>query len=562
MAAFDTVFIGGSAFTAGWESSRPLGVGVRDGRIAAVAPDDELREAGATDVVDVRGGLVLPGFHDAHAHPVVGGLELLQCDLSDARDAKDAVARVAAYAAAHPDEEWIRGGGWTMSHFPGGTPTRHLLDAVVPDRPVALSNRDHHGTWANSLALRLAGIDATTADPPDGRIERESDGAPAGTLHEGAANLLDAVLPGIDRAFALRALERAQDEYFAWGVVGWQDAWVGETAGMRDVLDAYLDGLDAGTLRMRVTAALWWQRERGIEQIDDLVRRRERAAAARRPDVLLADTVKIMVDGVAEDFTAALSAPYLDRCGHATQNRGLTFVEPAALAEAVTALDRAGFHVHFHALGDRAVTIALDALAAARAANGPRTARHQLAHLQMVRREDVPRFAELGATANLQMLWGELDEQLEQLTFPFVAPELVARHYPFRELHDAGAALCAGSDWPVSSADPLAAVHVGVNRAAPGTAPDPRMDAGQSLDVATALAAYTAGSARACGRASLTGTLAEGMAADLAVLDADPFAVDARELHDIRVRRTVVGGETVYDQLIHPHSTANRKDLT
>lgn len=549
MNSYDRIYVGGRAFTGGWNASRPLGVGVRDGRIAAIAPDDQLRDAGAADVIDLRGGLVLPGFHDAHAHPVVGGLELLQCDLSDARDAKDAVARVAAYAAAHPDDEWIRGGGWTMSHFPGGAPTRQLLDAVVPDRPVALSNRDHHGTWANSLALRLAGIDASTPDPADGRIERESDGAPGGTLHEGAANLLDPVLPTVDRAFALRALERAQEEYFRLGIVGWQDAWVGATAGMADVLDAYLDGLDAGILRMRVTAALWWDRARGLEQLDDLVRRSDRAAAVGRPDLLVADTVKIMVDGVAEDFTAALSAPYLDRCGHATDNRGLTFVDPDRLREAVTALDSAGFHVHFHALGDRAVTIALDAIEAARSANGPRAARHQLAHLQMVRREDVPRFAALGATANLQMLWGELDEQLEQLTFPFVAPELVARHYPFRELHDAGAQLCAGSDWPVSSADPLQAVHVGVNRAAPGTEPDPRMDVGQTLDVATALSAYTAGSARACGRASLTGTLTQGTAADLVVLDTDPFAVDPRDLHEIRVRHTSVGGQPVYDVL-------------
>ncbi|WEG09342.1 amidohydrolase [Microbacterium horticulturae] len=549
MAAFDTIFIGGSAFTAGWETSRPVGIGVRDGRIAAVAPDDELRDAGAAEIVDLRGGLVLPGFHDAHAHPVVGGLELLQCDLTAATDADDAVARVAAYAAAHPGEEWIRGGGWTMSHFAGGTPTRQLLDAVVPDRPVALSNRDHHGTWANSLALRLAGVDATTPDPADGRIERESDGTPAGTLHEGAASLLDPVLPSIDRATALRALDRAQQEFFALGIVGWQDAWVGNTAGIDDVLDAYLDGVDAGTLRMRVTAALWWQRDRGLDQLDDLVRRRERAADVGRPDILQADTVKIMVDGVAEDFTAALSAPYLDRCGHATDNRGLTFVAPDALADAVTALDAAGFHVHFHALGDRAVTVALDAIAAARAANGPRAARHQLAHLQMVRSADVRRFAELGATANLQMLWGGLDEQLEQLTFPFVARELVARHYPFRELRDAGAALCAGSDWPVSSADPLAAIHVGVNRAEPGAAPDARMNPEQALDLATALSAYTAGSARACGRASLSGSLTTGNAADLAVLDADPFAVDPRELHGIGVRHTRVGGQTVYD---HP----------
>jgi predicted amidohydrolase YtcJ len=544
---FDTVYVGGRAFTSGWQESRPLGVAVSGGRIMAVDTDDRLRGAGATEVVDLRGGLLLPAFHDAHAHPVAGGIELLQCDVSPAADAADCLRRIGDYARTHPEVAWIQGGGWSMSHFPGGAPTAAQLDAVVPDRPVVLSNRDHHGLWLNSAALREAGITVATPDPPDGRLERNADGSPAGVLHEGAMRLVDGIAPGTSAELALAGLERAQLDFFALGVAGWQDAWVGATAGLDDLLDTYLLALDRGVLRARVTAALWWERERGLEQIDGLRARRARVAGRGRPDVLVADTVKIMVDGVAENFTAAMSAPYLDGHGHATANRGLTFLEPDALRAAAVLLAVAGFHLHFHALGDRAVTVTLDAIEAARAAHPATSTRHQLAHLQIVDPSDIPRFAELGAIANLQMLWGELDDQVAELTLPFLTPELFARHYPFRELRDAGAPLAAGSDWPVSPADPLAAVHVAVNRAAPGATADPRMVPAQALDLATALAAYTAGSADAGGRGAHAGRLRPGAPADLVVLDADPFGLPPERIHEVAVRQTRLDGAPVYE---------------
>jgi hypothetical protein len=283
-----------------------------------------------------------------------------------------------------------------------------------------------------------------------------------------------------------------------------------------------------------------------MAQLDSLRWRRELVSALGRPDLLVADTVKIMVDGIAENYTAAMSQPYLDAHGHSTGERGLTFLNAEELNEAVVALDAVGVSVHMHALGDRAVTIALDAVEAARAANGHTNTRHQLAHLQAVQRSDVPRFAELGAIANLQMLWGAVDAQLDALTFPFIAPELVARHYPFRELRDAGVVLAGGSDWPVTTADPIQALHVAVNRAAPGGTADPRIDPRQAIDVATALGLYTAGSARAGGRGGLTGALRDGLWADLAVLSDDPFSVEQQSLHEITVQRTALGGASVY----------------
>jgi predicted amidohydrolase YtcJ len=254
-----------------------------------------------------------------------------------------------------------------------------------------------------------------------------------------------------------------------------------------------------------------------------------------------------MVDGVAENFTAAISSPYLDGHGHPTGNSGLSFFDPADLREYATALDAAGFGIHFHALGDRAVTEALDALDAARRANGPGIRRHQLAHLQLVARPDVPRFAALGAVANLQPLWACHEPQLDELTLPFLEPVLVARHYPFGELARAGARLTAGSDWPVSSPDPLAGIRIGVTRVEPGSEAPPLGGPDQRLTMAEAFAAYTSGGAWVDDRETLVGRVAEGFRADLALLDGDPFAGEPESLDDIRVVSTWIDGARVHE---------------
>jgi predicted amidohydrolase YtcJ len=252
-----------------------------------------------------------------------------------------------------------------------------------------------------------------------------------------------------------------------------------------------------------------------------------------------------MQDGVPENFTAAMTEPYLDDCGCATANAGLSFVDPVALRGHVTRLDAEGFQVHFHALGDRAVRESLDSVQAARQANGPRGNRHHLAHLQVVHPDDVPRFAALSAVANLQPLWACHEKQMDELTIPFLGERRAGWQYPFGDLRRAGARLAAGSDWSVSSPNPLWGVHVAVNRTAPGSAERPFLPA-QVLDLATALTMYTAGSAYVNHLENTTGTVEVGKDADLVVLDRDPFDHPAREIAEARVVRTYVQGESVY----------------
>ncbi|MFE0512131.1 amidohydrolase [Streptomyces sp. NPDC058964] len=535
----DLLFTGGPVLTP--EGRTASAVAVTGDRITAVGHDEVRELAGSgTEVVDLAGRLLLPGFQDAHVHPVPAGLELAQCDLTGARTAEETLAAVRAYAAAHPEREWILGGGWSMEAFEGGTPTRELLDAVVPDRPVYLPNRDHHGAWVNSRALELAGITRDTPDPADGRIERVGSGDPSGTLQEGAMQLVGRLTPPATAADRLAALLHAQRHLHALGITAWQDALVGDFLGMDDPSDAYLTAARDGSLTARVVGALWWDRERGAEQIPELVARRAALSHGR----FRAGSVKLMLDGVAETGTAALLEPYLDKCGCATANRGTSFIDPGQLPAYVTELDALGFQCHFHALGDRAVRDALDAIEAARTANGPTDSRPHLAHLQVVHPDDVPRFARLGATANIQPLWAAHEPQMDELTIPFLGPERAAWQYPFGALLRSGARLAAGSDWPVSSPDPLQGVHVAVNRVEPG-GDRPVFLPGERLGLTEALTAYTAGSAYV-NRLDDTGRVSAGALADLVVLDRDPFAGPPEAIAETKVALTYVGGARVY----------------
>ncbi|WP_405593708.1 amidohydrolase [Streptomyces sp. NBC_01092] len=536
----DLLFTGGPVLTP--EGRTATAVAVTGDRITAVGRQEVHDLAGPrTEVVDLAGRLLLPGFQDAHVHPVPAGLELTQCDLTATRTADETLAVVRAYADAHPEREWITGGGWSMEAFEGGTPTKELLDAVVPDRPVYLPNRDHHGAWVNSRALALAGITRDTPDPADGRIDRDPSGEPSGSLQEGAMQLVGRLTPPATQADRVAALLHAQRRLHALGITAWQDALVGDFLGMDDPAQAYAAAARDGSLTARVVGALWWDRERGAEQIPELVERREALSHGR----FRATSVKLMLDGVAETGTAALVDPYLDRCGCATANRGTSFIAPEQLPKYVTELDALGFQCHFHALGDRAVRDALDAIEAARAANGPSDTRPHLAHLQVVQPADVPRFARLGAIANIQPLWAAHEPQMDELTIPFLGPERAAWQYPFGALLRSGARLAAGSDWPVSSPDPLHGIHVAVNRVAPESAEAPVFLPGERIGLADALTAYTAGSAYA-NHLDETGEVRVGALADLVVLDRDPFDGPVGEIAETRVAVTYVGGERVY----------------
>jgi len=534
----DMVLRDGVVFAVDPARSWATGVAISDGRIVAVArDDDELDEwiEPHTEILSLDGRVVLPGFQDAHVHPPTAGLGLLRCNLHECENRASYLETIAAYAAEHPDEEWILGDGWAMDAFPGGTPTRDDLDRVVPDRPVFLINRDSHGAWVNSRALAMAGIDGGTPDPVDGRIERDWDGEPAGTLQEGAMGLVQRVVPADTTADYERGLAVAQDYLLSLGVTAWQDADV-----TPDTEEAYRTMAGRGDLIARVVGALWWERSAGEEQIDDLIARRDRGAIGRfRPT-----SVKMMLDGVAENFTGSMLDPYLGPDGQATSNRGIDFIDPDLLPSFVTRLDAEGFQVHFHAIGDRAVRNALDAVEAARQANGWSDARHHISHIQVIATEDLPRFRRLGVVANGQPFWACYEGYQTDLTIPFFGPERAARQYPFRSLLRHGATLAFGSDWSVSTPNPLLEMETAVRRISPHHRNKEPFFPDERVSLADAIAAFTAGSAYVNHLDQETGSIEVGKAADLVVLDRNIF--EGESIGDAAVIATIIEGRVAF----------------
>jgi len=526
-----------------WSGRRALdgdAIAIVGGRVAAIGSLADARAAvpEGTAELDARGGLVTPGFVDAHLHLGVVATDSMHCDLAGAGSRGEIAVRIRAFADdAHGP--WILGGGWDRALFAADGPTAAALDELVPDRPALFYDADHHAGWVNSRALDLAGIEAATPDPGDGRIGRLADRTPSGFLAEGALQLIARVLPEPDTDELATAIGAASQRLLAAGITGWQEAALGAFAGFPDFSDAYLRAIASGRLRGRATGAVWVPRDLTVEAVDEFVaaclEQGRRNTAGDFPTA----TAKLMLDGVVETRTAALIADYDAHPGE----RGLVYFAPEVIQRVIPALNAAGIAVHVHAIGDRAVRDALDGFAAADPDARARVRNH-IAHLELVTAVDVPRFASLGATANLQPYWAGETELTRTTTLPLLGPERASRLFVFRSLQDAGASLAMGSDWPVSTYEPWQGIHVAVNRRAPGDTECAPLGAGEALRLEDAVDAYTRGSATLLGIPG-DGVLRVGAPADLAIADRDPFVGEAADIHLTRTVATVLDGEVV-----------------
>jgi len=538
----DLVLRHGAIYPLATDSGRVESLAIRDGRVVYTGEDAGARRfiGSRTAVLELRGQMVLPAFRDTHMHPSEG-VGLGECRFDDLKTKEAVLDSLGRCAAAHPEWTWIRGRGWQLPVFPEANPRREWLDALVPDRPVFLTAADGHSAWVNSRALRLAGVTRSTPDPPNGRIERDArTHEPSGTLRERAVDLVASRLPPRTqeelRAGLLRALELAN----RYGIIAVHDA-----SASPELLEAYAALDSAGRLTARVIAAIHVDPRGGPEQIDSL-----RAWRGRFPGrhLYAPSAAKIFVDGVIEAKTAALLAPYRDNTGRS----GEPNLTPAALDTLVAAIDAAGFQVHQHAIGDRAVRMALDALEFARRHNGPRDARPIIAHLELIDPADVPRFAALEVIPSFQALWAYADEYITRLTEPVLGPERSRWLYPIGSVAKTGAHLAAGSDWSVSSMNPLDAIQVAITRRGPDAPPGPPWIPEEVVDLRTMLTAYTAGGAYAAGAEATQGSLEIGKDADLIVLDRDLYAIPVTQIHSAKVLLTLLAGREVWrDRSLH-----------
>jgi predicted amidohydrolase YtcJ len=530
----DLILTGGFVYTMDAARSAAEAVAVRGGRIVYVglAADAKAFAGQSTRIVDLSGKMLLPGFHDAHVHPVEGGRDLALCDLTALKSQEEVFEAVRKYAASHTQEPWIRGGGWDLPLFPDANPTRQQLDALVADRPAYLEASDGHSVWVNSKALELAGVTRETPDPPAGRIERDSLGNPSGTLRETAARLVWKHLPEFTPRQWDDGLRRGVALANRLGITSFIEANAGN-----DVVAAYRRAEESGALTARVVVSLSVDTSKGPEQVAELARWRSTLTRGR----LRASAAKIFADGVIESGTAALLEPYLDKPG----DRGKPRLEPEAFAQLASALDREKFQIHIHAIGDRAVRMSLDALEAARRANGRRDARPLLAHIELINPQDIPRFRRLGVIADFQPLWAWADPYIVDLTIPKLGPERSRWIYPIGSVAAAGAVVAGGSDWSVSSMNPLDAIEVAVTRRDLG-ASGPAFLPEERISLPEALAAYTIAGAYAAFEEKETGSIEVGKAADLIVLDRNLFEVPPEKIHEAKVLWTLLEGREIW----------------
>lgn len=532
----------------GGEIKTPAGtanaVAVRNGIIVAIGDSVAVGalRGPQTQVVDLAGSTVLPGFSDLHVHPLGAGLGEMRCKIAQGSSLRATTEAVGKCAQKLQPEEWVVGGQWDAPAL-GGIPDRKALDAVAPRRPVFLEDTSGHSAWANSRALQIAGITKQTPDPTGGIIERNGHGEPTGILRESATDLVRRHIPPPSDEALRSALMWSVQQMKQVGITSYTEAAVGYAAGAERELKTYASVADAGLLKQRATLCITWNpgdadSEHAIEFRNEYARERVSPSC-----------IKIFLDGVPTDsHTAAMLEPYAERMAGRTDDasvRGMLLVKQDVLNEAVSRFDRMGLTVKFHAAGDAAVRAGLDAIAAARKANGFSGLMHNVGHCTFVSKEDIARARSIGATFEVSpYLWAP--SPINDSITAAVGPEVIRRVWPVREMISSGALVVPGSDWSVvPSVNPWIAIESLVTRELPGGSAR-SFGKEEAITLPEAIDLFTLNSARQQRLSHLIGRIEVGMAADLIVIDQDPYRIPATRLHETHVKMTLVAGEVIF----------------
>ena len=528
---------------------------IRDGVIVAVGEGDTIsaKRGAETLLIDLSGATVLPGLHDMHVHPLFAGLEQFNCGFEPGASSQAIAEAVKACAADKQPGEWILGGNWVAAVFEPGQQNSAFLDAVAPDNPVVLTDEAHHSVWVNSMALQLAGITRDTPDPQGGIIEHDSSGEPNGLLRETATRLVRRMVPPASEEHRREALILATNQMLSFGITSFM------VASVRVPDIGPLSALsEEGLIKQRVRGCIVW-----VPEPADANRASETLIAERatydRPR-FATDCVKIFLDGVpTESHTGAMLEPYQDATsdsGDSRPEKGLLMIPQDVLNKAVAGFDRQGLLIKFHAAGDAAVRAAIDAVVAAREANGFGGRMHHVGHSTFVNQADIPR------VNSAHMSW-EFSPYIWYPT-PIAAVDICAavgdermkRWVPIREAVDSGALVVAGSDWSVvPSVNPWLAIETMVTRQLPGGSEE-TLGKQESVSIDDAFRILTENGAKLMGHRDKVGSIEVGMLADLIVTQTNPFDSPITEVHSTKVMMTFINGEKVFDSNSPPRLEA------
>ena len=537
----DEVFLDGSIHTFNESLSIENSIAIKDGYILAVGNKSSIQKliGEKTKINRLDGKMMLPSFHDAHSHPIWDGVNRLKCiltDLYDIQSIKD-VLRECLNSDLTKSTGWIVGSGLNIGLFPAGNPNKSLLDDISKDIPIILWANDGHSGLANSKALELANITAETQDPSYGVIERDPiTQEPSGTLRESAAiNLVLDLTPKDTDSDYDKGLSIAQEMAHSFGITSVLEAAVGERH-----MATYKRAADREELDLRVFTCLEYGKTNFVHDasmFEDVYLKLEQFNHPR----INVNCVKIFIDGVLEGQTGALLEPYLD-----SGEVGELILEKELLNMAIARFDSENRQVHTHAIGDRAVRAALDAYEYALKENGYLDNRHHISHLQMISKEDIPRFSELNIAATFQATWAMPDEYIMGINIPEIGIERVNRMYPIQSVFQAGGLIVGGSDWAVTTMNPLVAIETAIRREDPDDRLKGTLNEDERMGLTEMLKAYTINAAYIMHQDNITGSIEAGKFADLIILDKNLYDIPTNEISEVRVMETIIEGKTVF----------------
>ena len=537
----DLVIINAEIYTVDAARSWAQALAVRKGRIVYVGNNLDVKDyvGEKTRIIDLEGRLLLPAFHDSHTHMVLGGERLTQCILSNAKSIDEILERIQTYKQTHQSNTWLLGWGYDQSLFPEGNPNKKLLDSIILDRPAVFYGQGFHNLWVNSRALELAGINKETPDPEGGLIERDpATGEPSGTLRETAIQLILDHVPKITVQERINGLKLAIEDANKYGIVSIQEA-----NALPEYLEVYEIVEREGALTVRVRTSLYFNPDKDDEdQIQWYLDRRKAHSSTR----LTCGTVKLFLDGVIDGWTAAVLEPYIGKTHNDPLEFGMSLFEQERLNQLLIRLDKEGFQIHMHTIGDSAVRMGLNAIEVTRKVNGWRDTRHHMVHLNMIHPTDVPRFRQFKVVANFQPLFFGPHGYNMDLVMPRIGSERFRYLFSIRSILDNGAIVAAGSDWPVTTLNPIEAIEVAVTRGLKGTKNGPFENPQQRINLENIIAAYTINGAYVNYEEQNSGSIEEGKWADFIVLDKNLFEIPAYKIHKTKVLWTVMEGQEVY----------------